>query len=451
MRIAPLIFAVSLLPVGRGQSPPLTLGDAVKGALEKYPSIRVVQEQAAAAAAGINLARTAYLPRVDFLAQINRATRNNVYGMLLPQSTISPISGPPFPNNSFTNVWGSATGLLFTWEPFDFGFRRAWVDLAESSRRRAETAVARSRLEVATVAADVFFTILAAEQTVRAAQAGVDRAKVLDESVRALVRAELRPGADAARTRAELALAERQLIQAEQAVAVSRAAMAQMLGVLPAEIAVAGASWLEPPKEADPASAPIASHPAVAEQSAAIDEAKARQRTLDRSWFPKFSLQAASSARGTGARPDFTTGGAAAGLGPNIHNWGVGFTMTFPVFDFASLRARNQVEVHRERAEAARLEQVRRDLEGRIEQARAVLAGSRRIAHTTPVQLESARIAEQQANVRYKAGLGTILEVAEAQRLLAQAEIDDSLARLNVWRAMVGVAAAQGSIDEFLR
>ncbi len=448
MRFAALLLVASSL---RAQTPPLTLADAVKAAVEKYPSIRVVEEQAAAAAAGINLARTAYLPRVDFLAQLNRATRNNVYGMLLPQSTIPAISGPPFPNNSFTNVWGSATGLLFTWEPFDFGLRRATVDLAESSRRRAETAIARSRLEVATAAADAYLTILAAQQTVRAAQAGVERARVLDEAVRALVRAELRPGADAARTRAEAALAETQVIQAEQAVAVSRAALATLMGITPGQVAVAGARWLEPPPEAQPEGAAIASHPAVVEQSAAIDEAKARQKTLDRSWFPKFSLQAASSARGTGANPDFTTGGAASGLGPNVHNWGVGFSVAFPVLDYASIRARNQAEVHRERSEAARLDQIKRDIEGRVERARAVLVGSRRVAGVTPVQLESARIAEQQAAARYKAGLGTILEVAEAQRLLSQAEIDNALARLNVWRAMLGVAAAQGSIDEFLR
>ena len=60
-----------------------------------YPSIKVSREQASAAAAGIALARTSYLPKVDFTSQVNRATRNNIYGMLLPQSVIAPISGPP--------------------------------------------------------------------------------------------------------------------------------------------------------------------------------------------------------------------------------------------------------------------------------------------------------------------------------------------------------------------
>ena len=57
---------------------------------------------------------------------------------------------------------------------------------------------------------------------------------------------------------------------------------------------------------------------------------------------------------------------------------------------------------------------------------------------------------EQQATARYQAGLGTILEVADAQRLLTQAESDDAIARLNVWRGLLQVAASEGTLDPFL-
>src|ERR1019366_1313757 len=54
----------------------------------------------------------------------------------------------------------------------------------------------------------------------------------------------------------------------------------------------------------------------------------------------------------------------------------------------------------------------------------------------------AARAATQQATARYESGLGAITEVAEAQRLLTQAEIDDALARLAVWRGLLRVGAA---------
>ena len=80
----------------------------------------------------------------------------------------------------------------------------------------------------------------------------------------------------------------------------------------------------------------------------------------------------------------------------------------------------------------------------------ATLSGARRIAANTPVQVSAARNATQQATARYEAGLGTIAEVADAQRLLTQAEIDDALARLGVWRGLLGVAAAAGDIQPFV-
>jgi len=71
----------------------LTLGQAIEGALKNYPSVCVTQEQMNAAAAGIRLAQTAYLPRVDGLAQANRTTRNTFYGLLLPQGVIPGVDG----------------------------------------------------------------------------------------------------------------------------------------------------------------------------------------------------------------------------------------------------------------------------------------------------------------------------------------------------------------------
>ena len=124
--VCPRFFALALAALGPAiaQQPApgsLTLGQAVDRALKNYPSIRVSQEQINAAAAGIRLARTAYLPRVDALAQVNRATRNNVFGLLLPQSMIPSMSGPVIGTNNLGTAWGSAVGALVTWEPFDFG------------------------------------------------------------------------------------------------------------------------------------------------------------------------------------------------------------------------------------------------------------------------------------------------------------------------------------------
>jgi outer membrane protein TolC len=344
------------------------------------------------------------------------------------------------------NVWGSTVGFLVSWEPFDFGLRKANVATAEAGRLRAQAALERTRFEVASLAADAYLTVVAAEQTLRAAQAQVERSRKIDTVVGALVKSELRPGADASRTRAEMALAESQVISAEQAIRNAKITLKQLTG---RDITVSSAGLLSPPAEFS-TTANLETNPFAREQKTAIDESEARLQALERAYFPRFNLQAATYARGTGARIDGSTGGALSGFGPNVHNWAVGMTVTFPAFELPSIRIRREIEKHKQEAETARYQQVITDLTARRERALAAVDTARRLAGQLPVQLEAARAAEQQATARYQAGLGTLVEVAEAQRLLTQTEIDDSLARLNVWRALLALAAAEGDLKPFL-
>ena len=123
-----LLFCCAQLIATAQQQPALTMPQAVQQALDRYPAVRSSIEQVRAAAAGINLARTSYLPRADFLGEVNRATHNNVFGQLFPQSVIPSMTGPVLGTNSAQSVWGSAVGALVSWEPIDFGLRCATVD-----------------------------------------------------------------------------------------------------------------------------------------------------------------------------------------------------------------------------------------------------------------------------------------------------------------------------------
>jgi outer membrane protein TolC len=171
---------------------------------------------------------------------------------------------------------------------------------------------------------------------------------------------------------------------------------------------------------------------------------------LERSYFPRFYLQGSAYARGTGAELNGSRLGGANGLAPSVQNYALGFSVIFPVFDLPSIRAREAVQSAAIRAQVARSEQIAADLRARWNVAAATLQGARRIAANTPVQISAARAATQQATARYESGLGTIDQVAEAQRLLTQAEIDDALAHLGVWRGLLGVAAAAGDIQPFV-
>ena len=79
------------------------------------------------------------------------------------------------------------------------------------------------------------------------------------------------------------------------------------------------------------------------------------------------------------------------------------------------------------------------------------MQAARAVAANTPVQLAAARQSETQARARYQAGLAGITEIADAQSLLAQAEVQDQLARVDVWRGLLAEAVALGDLTPFIR
>ena len=448
------MLSLLLLGATAGWAQTLSIVSVVQDAARDYPLIHVTEAELNASIANIRLSRTAYLPRVDGLAQFNRATRNNVFGALLPQSVVPSMSGPVINSNNGGSVWGSATGLLVNWQPFDFGLRRANVQSAMDAKDKADASVNRARLEVSTAAADAYLTTLVAGQTIQAAKAAVNNWETLRQSVHALASATLRPGADESRIDAEKAVAMTQLALAQEAVETSRATLNKFLVK-----ADNGSPALEPsavlsrlPSIIDE-TAPFqpAANPVMAEQKAAVEQSAAQLHAIERSWVPQFNLEAAGYGRGTGAELNGQRLSGANGMAPNIGDYAVGLNITFAFMEFASIHAREASQAATVSAAQAHEQLASRELQEQFAQAEAVLRASRSVAENTPIALSSAQTSFAQANARYKAGLSPIDDLAQAQRLLVQAQIDDSIARLNVWRAFLHLQAVRGDLEPFLQ
>src|SRR5947207_1066616 len=118
-----------------------------------------------------SMSRSAYLPRLDSLWQSNRGTVNNIFGQVLPQSVIPAMSGPVLTSASSGSVWGTATGALFSWDAFDFGFRHAGVVSAEAAVARARADEELTRLDVQAGVGTAFLNIVGAQRAVAALQA----------------------------------------------------------------------------------------------------------------------------------------------------------------------------------------------------------------------------------------------------------------------------------------
>jgi outer membrane protein TolC len=431
---------------------PLTLESVVRQAAERYPAIRAAEAQKEAARNAIGVAQTAYLPRADLLWQLNRATTNKANLTPLGQSVV-PIPTEPARETTGRSQWNTLTGLLFSWQPFDFGVRHAQIGVARFGYESARHAADLTKLDVESAAAGAFFDLVAARQIVKVQQANVQRMDAFSHSIHVLVDNTLRPGADASQADAQFAQARTQLIQAQTQEKVRLEALANLLQLPSGQIQIDDTAVLgDAPAQADQGGH-IESNPLIEQQTAIRDQAREQLHLLNRSWVPSFSLYGSVSGLGAGltSTPVPAFQGGTAGLAPQTYNWLAAAQVTFPAFQIFTLHPQQKAQQAQLSAAEANRARTLSDVSAQVKEARALLDGARAVAQNTPVELDAARQSEQQQQARYQSSLATVIEVSAAEAALAQAEGDDAVARLNVWRGLAGVAEAEGDLSPFLQ
>lgn len=448
-----LLLAISAPAAGHAQElGPLTLEDAVSFALAHHPTVQAQVAADEAQRAQVAVARAGYLPHVDASAQIDAGTGNVLRGPLFSTPNIPAVSGPPIGRSLTDAGFGTLIGVGASWDAFGLIDQMAQVDAALANEKQSRAGVAVQRLAVGYAAADQFLDLLSQDEVVRAAQASVERSRALAKIVEVLVAQQLRPGADASRARAEQALAVTQLIRAEQAAAVSRTTLARALGVVGRTVSVRADNLVAPPASRATSRAQTV-NPVLVQADAAVQAAQAHKRAVELQYLPRLDLFASLWIRGSGLSNGTSAGSlppsGADGLSPDTPNWAAGIVLTWPALELVATHARARAAKAQLDVARAQRSDVEQAVRAQIETAQKVLEASRRVALNTPIALDAARADESQATARYRAGLATVVEVAEAQRLLAQAEAEDAVARLNVRRAELLLARAVGDLGPF--
>ena len=433
---------------GRGKI--FTIGSAVETALANYPSIVAHQHREKAVSSKVTLAKTQYLPRLDLFAQELRGSDNNVLGILFPPLSIPQVAGALGKPISFDSVWAVNVSAFASWEVADFGLRHQQVEAARAETSEAGAGVVLTKFQVASAAADAFLALLASNQEVVAQKANTDRMQVFSVSVHSLVDSDLRPGVDASRADAELALALDRQINAEQEREVRRAILAERLGLAGPYVDIDAGSLLTiPGRLPEPNLPPFAFHPLALHQAAIIKTVRAKEEVLKKEWRPRIYLEAALFSRGSGA--ELRRSVAKIGYLPSVPNWAVGVKAQFHTLDVFAIRAREKEVISQARQEQSRYDEVMQILKGRDAQARALIEGAGRLALNAPVLLKAAQETELRSRTRYGVGLNTVVDVAEAERLLVQAQVKFNLAGLAVWKAYLSAAEAHGDLTPFLQ
>jgi outer membrane protein TolC len=425
----------------------MSLGEAIAYARAHQAAVRTARARLAEQRAVAEIPRAQWLPRFGATAQIFGATANQTTGsyVTLDVPDLPRIGGT---RSTAQGTWrpfaSTLVGVGGTQEVFDFG-RIA----AQAAAKDAVVAVERERgaaamLDVTYDVEEAYFAVFAAKSIVKASDDAFERTRVHRDLAQAGVRSGLRSPIELTRAEAELTKLDIGRIRARGNVATSRAVFAAVVGVADPALDIA----TEPPTPAEMPSIDDAVRqaglrdPRLRGALAQLRAEEARTRAIGAELRPDVSLTATLSGRAGGAPPSGNgTPADANGFVPNVPNWDVGLVLAWPLFD-GVVDARRNASRAEERVRTEEIGLIRqediaavRETYVAVQVERGALPGLRRA-------VEAARANYDQADARFRAGLGTSVELADAEAIRTDAEIQVALGQFALARARAALGRA---------
>lgn len=441
----------------QGQASPaparaLSLPDAIAYARAHQPAVRAALARVAARMAEADVPRAQWKPLIGVTAQLFGATANNTTGTYVAPGfmDIPRIGGTRTASPGTLQPYASTfVGVSAIQELFDFGRIAAQAAAAdalvnvEAQRVRVET------LDITFDVEEAYFAVFAAKAVVSASEDAFERSRAHRDLAAAGVDAGLRSPIERTRAEADLTRFDLGRIRARGGLSVAQTVLAASVGAADAALDVAGTAPTptEMPALAQAMEHAAARDPRILHVLAELKAEEVRTRAIAAEGRPDLSLTGTLSGRAGGAPPSGNgTSSDASGWLPYIPNYNLGLVFSWPLFD-AAVSARIDAGRAREQVRREELAQVKQEQVaairlafGAVSVARAVLPGQERA-------VEAARANYAQADARFRAGMGTSVELADAEALRTEAEIQLALAQFAVARARAafGRTIAEGT------
>jgi TolC family type I secretion outer membrane protein len=384
----------------------LTLSEATALALRQQPTIRSAQGSLTAAQARVPQARSSYYPRVDLQT-----------GVQSSEFISSTTNRKTRSDSTFLSFVGRQ--LLY-----DFGKTAALVDEAQAGSRVAAGELERVRDLVVQNVRQTYFGVLAARLLVGVADAALARSELNLRSARGFFDVGTKPKSDVTRAEVEVANARVGVIRARNLVRFSEASFANALGLdatVPIEIAdtlTYDAVALDP---AQLAAEGLGNRPELRQAQARLDGARAQLSGARAGYLPDLTLSGSAGYAGDDA---LVSVDGVAGVSFS-ETWSITGQLTWNLFQ--GFFTQNRVRETQALVETARANYETVELQVRLEVEQAYIAvveAAERIGATEKA-IESAQENLRLAQGRYDAGVGTILDLTEAQLSLSNAEADN--------------------------
>ena len=406
----------------------LTLEEALARA-RAHPLTAESQAQLAQASARTREAFAAFLPSGNASATYTRATSN--FASSPGSQSGGGLDVVPTGQSDATSPFYSASVNVQV-PIWDFGRTLGQVRAARASTSAAEADLLATRQDVATQVRVAYFGALAAEALVKVADDTIAQMQKHLEFAKASLEVGRRTRFDVTRAEVDLSNARITKIQADNGVATSRAALSAAIGepVGDARLEVRPQSEAPDPRPEEAVERALRARP----ELTALDlRQRATEASLDSArsaWFPVLSAAGQYGWRGR----DF----------PLVRNWQVGATLSWPFLNGGADEARaaeqrSAVE-QAQAAHAAEVLQVRAD----VEQAAFAVIESHARRDASQVLVAQAQENLELAEGRYQAGVGSIVELTDAQAALTSARAQQVRAGYDLETARARLTRAIG-------
>ena len=372
----------------------LSVEDAVAIALDTQPNIKARLSDYIAAAFRVDQALAPLFPQIT--GAFTAATFKSTSGTTRSVTTESP----------FDPV---AARITVSQLIFDFGKNFAST---EAARKLADVALEDTELQrqlVTQTVKEAFTNINFAVRLIQVNQQAVERAELNLRSARGFFEVGTRPKSDVARAEVDVANARVDLIRARNAERLARVALATAMGLQ--------------------ATTPLTIQDNLVYQPVAMDRARLAEDALR--MRPEYR-QARLNAEANEARlrrsfrdffPDITAGGFYGATRGDLNEaWEINLNLNWTIFDGGNRIARYREARANLDASQSRVKATELDISREVEQSiNNVIEADERI-QAAQVAVASAQENFRLAQGRFDAGVGTILELTDAQLALTQAQ-----------------------------
>lgn len=418
----------------------MTLAEALAYAHAHQPSIHAALSRVAARTAQAEIPSGQWMPTVGVTAQIFGMTANNTTAtyaqtpfMDLPRigATQATSSGSwgPYPS--------TLVGAGLTQEVFDFGriaAQRAAADgLVDVEKERAD----QVRLDIDFGVEESYFAVFAAKGIVSASEQAYERSRVHRDFAKRGVDAGLRSPIELTRAEADLDRFDVDRIRAKGGLAVAQSVLAAAIGSPDVAVDAGGTppTAAEMPALDEALRLAVARNPKIVEMLVQLKAAEEQTRAVGAELRPDVSFTATASGRAGGAPPS-SNGPTPAGGGwvPDVPNWDVGLVLTWPLFDGVIAARRNAAKVSEhiwhDEIDAAREAQL-----AAVRQSFVEVQTERSALVALQNAVVAARANYEQADAHFRAGIGTAVELADAEAVRTDADIQLAIGEFNVAKA----------------